>query len=557
MARLTTGPALLLLMSLTSFAEISPSNSEPLHFIQFSDAHSDLGAMVRLLRALNVLSVSAPTSPGHPTILLITGDLSGDSKYSMDVMDSGWCVYEMLAALQESGKYQVVFVIGNHEAFDQGGADGNRIFIEQIRFLKSKNVSVVVANAVTTPETKDLFVPYLDVPLPSNSEASKTLRIIGLTLEAFLSKTSYEPNLEPRSIVSITPSGPLLKDMVAQSLRDGTTATLVAAHENHETLAALVSPILDGPHNITLAVGGHGHDIIQETIKGVPFLESGYGFMFSRFDVDTSGRVTALRTYTYEDQDRLIASIPRPPFASSAQATHTLSVELEWAGKIQSLIDTHFRGDEIIGTVPFLDFNKDSLTAGRHPGGDVIANALVHWISEFLGRLFPGDFSRYPHVALWNSSSWRRDKFIAAGDLPRGDVRTIYPMRKSVRAFRVSGAELEAAILATLAFRLKNEKDTSRNYSPQLSSNLRVSSGHLWILMDEGWRRASEVEHVVVATDPFLGLNGPGLPELQSIVTQANLIAEELAENVLVKHFPKAAAAYSCEQAVLLTQKAI
>ena len=114
--------------------------------IQWSDVHSTLDSVVDQARAIDHLGQEfLQKNAKGEVVIVVNGDYTSITPYSRE--NRGEFSYEVLEYLLKTRGYTVLFVPGNHDAFDwTAEVNGVELFLEQMRKLQSWGAKILAAN---------------------------------------------------------------------------------------------------------------------------------------------------------------------------------------------------------------------------------------------------------------------------------------------------------------------------------------------------------------------------------------------------------------------------
>lgn len=285
------------------------THSETL-ILQSSDQHSSYKKMESFLAGIEVLYRSfKEKNPNGAVVLIINGDFSSLDKNSKLPPDKGGFGHFILSQLAK--KYSLVYTFGNHDAFDWNDSG---LFLDQMTLLKENGVHLVVENTDFYPEYKNLFQPYVDIPLSSDHK----MRIIGWTLpkrkKDFLKKFHYK--------------GPQVIDKIRsihleQLLREAhnqpdISAVSLSFHLGVSRIKPLIFSLpSELKSKLSVVFAGDDHKQIIEKIHGAYLVDSAAYFNFSQVLLDDEGRVLSIDFFDGPAQEKLSQSLKKDSLENS------------------------------------------------------------------------------------------------------------------------------------------------------------------------------------------------------------------------------------------------
>jgi hypothetical protein len=514
--------------------------SGPVLLLAVPDQHSHLGRWPHLIYTLSKLSQDFMGHHPDGTVIYVNvGDFVGAAgKYTIfsntdiptDYGQIGLDIWYHLAHYAE-----VVDVLGNHEEFDWSPGDGNFQFIknrsaylEKLSKLKGREAKILAGNLV--PAYNDygkLIGSHTDIPLRSGGY----LRFVGMVLEAFREKTTYD-FYDPFTFIhgyggeeSMRPIGHAIEEELELGLRDG-VPMVMAIHERAAEVRNIAlasaqwraqpgqSPEMAGLR-LPVWITGHQHKnvILKAHEEGI--YQAGSNGDLMRIELNSQFQVVGrpLR-YGEEEQRRIFERRPvvlRPHEQLAFDLAQNKIAELGKALNMRQVVQT-----------AGISCTKEDLKKGPHVVG--------FRICEMMRQYGLTQVDRYKEeviedvVVFLNPSGFRLDQPIAPGFITPEDIFAMFPFSKKagksqgVQTRAVPGAELEDAFFA-----LRDKRKKLRNYSPLTNMYLRESvdgeKRRLEIFGKEGWQPIQRSAKYLLITDDWLGANGEKLDIFKVLFT--------------------------------------
>ena len=486
--------------------------------VESSDQHASYDRLETFVQHVNALADDYKRrDPTGKIVLLFNGDFTGSSTWSRG--DRGWLAYRVLQELSQ--KYQLVFVPGNHDGLDWGKhAGGNELFTEQLKALKNAGVPVLAANLKPGKDGRAIFSGHYDV---TDSSGEKT-RFVGLALEDLFKQSNYQPDARVKPIAKEIPSVQAITTELTQAKKDGIRRMVLSFHESTKKTKAILEQITPLAKSLGIEIPvvftAHDHLPVSEKVGDMHLANGGADFNFATVEFGQRGAVSEVRLHQAGETQTLPKRSQRRSPALKALAEHVARVRKEEG--------------QVLTRVPEYKETRADFIRERTRLGTLLSDTLADWAQSQLPKTgLPADT---PIVALYNSTSYRGNTSIAAGDFTRGDVRAIYPYENSCRFYQASGEEIERSVRAVR----KYMGESLGAYSPQLSSNLRENSTGGLEILDEGgqWHPLEPGKKYGLVMDAWLSENGFRLPEMKWANDPTRILAQELHQDVLLQFAP-------------------
>lgn len=501
--------------------------------IHFSDVHSAYDRFPDFIRAITVLRADyLRRVPDGRTILLINGDFSGASSFSRDRGNLGYAVLGELAS-----DWEIVMNLGNHEAFDWPGVEGQELFLAQLRGLQARyervrgqSFAITTANIVPTEISQNLFRTHHDISLSSGVQ----LRFIGITLRRFYAASGYDTSVSPQTVAQVLPSEETLQSALQRSIDEGVKHHIVMVHEGSRRVANIASSIVDwrdagalnresrGELQLPLFFAAHDHVPAARMIGSSRVLDSGFGLQFHSLELDAQAEVVGSPVFY---PPHLQASL-KPRF--NRLATPAARKALELVERILPPILAE--NAQIVARTGGFIAEKATLTAGPALLGNALADALGMSAANLLATIDIAALTDSEGViTFFNSSSYRLEAPLAPGELTYGNLIGLSPMPDGgIGVYRARGRDIQRLYRAIREARAREDR-----FSPQINARTRESTNSndplgLEYQEDNGqWHRLRRERFYVLVLDPWLSRNGYRIPGVDEFLQRhRNLIPE-------------------------------
>ena len=482
--------------------------------VEFSDNHSAYQNLPTFLRSFDHWKAEfEKRHPGAPVVLIVNGDFAGLSEWSD--ADQGWLGIQALATIAKST--HVVYVLGNHDGFDLGVIDRGNILVErQIKYLQENGVHILGGNIDFTDRTRKWVEPHFDVL----SASGRKMRFVGYGLEDLKDKSDWKPDVKPKIFTGISDTVAALKLDYAKASTAGIHDLIVFQHDYYDKLGPRIQTLLDhlGPltnTKIPVAFAGHDHKKYAGKVGDTFLYDSGSGYEYSIVELNAEGKVVRHQQMDRATQSFLIRGKAKDPRLG------------QLAKDVESWLDRQIvKMNKVVGFTSGFHETKLVNKQGRTEIGTQLAEALVHWAEKHVqgSKLAP-----FPVVALYNSSSYRRDEPIPAGELTMAVYKSFYPMPGEAKLFMATGREIQDIFRA---IRVRRETDDG-NYTPQISRRL-IEKDSKQLYFDGKPIDAEKTYYL--ALDPWLSRNGNNLPELDTFLATRDAKAKAKLLDIFMEH---------------------
>ncbi len=461
--------------------------------------------MMSFVASVEVLSREFKSSyPNGKVLILINGDYSSKSIWTEG--DKGQLGYEVLSQLAQ--KYEVVFVFGNHEAFDW--KDTN-LFINQMSLLKEAGVHLLAANANFVHKFKNLFAKFVDIPL-----GEKSVRFAGFTLSNFPQKSGWNKYLKPKVFTSFYPIEERLYSVIKETHKNSLISSLVLAfHEGSSAVSNHFKKLdrklrccsEDMTHKISAIFLGHHHAVKNIEFRNSRMISSGDFFNFTSVLLDDEGQIIDSTFYDQEKRRYLLSKIDETSLESKIITDKIKPV-------VHAIEYKRFQSNKFIPR--HLMDNRKAFLNRRTILGTLLAETLRLWAYREIPMEKIYQTKTYIAVFL-DSNLYQRNDFIREKTLIDSNlISTFYPKNQNVHTLYVTGEELES-LYFSLANLLKRHK---KIYSPQISSNLKVKDNELLYLINKNWKPVRQVKSLfLLVLDQTLAQNLYHVPKWTSILS--------------------------------------
>lgn len=453
--------------------------------VEFSDAHSAYDRLPNFLRTVGEsIREFRAQNPQGQAVILVNGDYSGLSAWTNE---DGWLGIKALEHLRRQAP--VLFVLGNHDAFDwSDNKRGNELVQRQLARLHQVGVKVLGANMEFGDSVRQLTEPHFDL-----RAHGKTLRIAALGLENFFVKSNWVNDPVHPIVNRMLDSDRALAEVWERGARDGVHSLVFFQHDGHREVAERVRRLVTyrkgraGP-SLPVVFAAHDHELARFQVQGTEVVDSR-----SNFDLST---VTLDRDFKFRNAEFYDQSRQQTVAARAARLDDGLERFIRTTENL--IAKTARQSGEVLAEMAGFEDYKLTLKDGRRPLGTALAESLRAWGEEEARRLGK---ARLPVVAMYNSSSYRRDDPVREGALTRGDVRGFYPFPGEVMMFETTLHEAEKLFADLRRWRLAQDG----KYTPQLSENL--GEGDALTLELRKSNRAKN-PRVLLVLDSWLSRNG-------------------------------------------------
>ena len=523
-------------------AVLSPSRGAQAQalIVSFSDLHSEYEGLDGFLRFYSAKRADfLREHPGGKVVVIANGDILGGSTWTGGG-ERGWLGVRVLGALVDGGA-TVLYALGNHDGLDWGLHDSsNGLAREQTAELIRRGVHVLGANVTLAADSSGLAVESsFDVRIGPHRRA----RFVGLWLEDFWRKSSFDPQGEVRLIEEVDDSFAAAHREFVRAELEGIDDVILFQHDGHERVGQLTRRLQTTPGSklsFPLAFAAHDHTEVEKFVGATLVLDGqSMGSAWSvvleaKANRDEAGGRLAMREFFDRGLPAAYAAAPIAGFlqgvASEARATVARATD-------------DLKLESVVGFTQGLKAVKGDLKTGRGDAGTAIANVFAAAAGE-VAAAHGLDPARA--VGLLNSSGYRRERPVAPGRLLVKDLFSMLPFEASASVYQVSGPELRELYAGLRAWR----EAYDGHYTPQLSSNLREAPGlRLEGLGADGvWHDVGRGGTYAVGVDDFLARNGYRVEAWTRILGGRRPLAKFEQRALLARLAPQAFAAQSCRR---------
>jgi hypothetical protein len=489
-------------------------------------------------------------NPDGTFVVVFNGDNAGLSAYSHFLQDEGELVYDFYRVLARDPRVRLVVGVGNHDAFDFEGARGNELFymqtsslVRDVRPYQGDDFRVTNANLERVPDMEEFISPYRDIETGQGK-----LRFVGFVLNEFFKKSSYSPTEGRKLFLGLTPMARLVDRVVAEAVRDGVRVLVPMGHDyaSHvieiRKLLERANQRLPPEKRIRIAWALAGHDHIQSIRREEGVLNAGSngGAVFGVIEAD--GSLGEARAYRPAPPGRRVPADDGPWNTHE----HLSTDEAEFLARHRPAIEAvRQRLETVVGVAPERFVRKELVKKGAAASGVWMADVMALWAWERM----PEDFERLGIrgvVAFWNSSSYRYDFDIEAGESVTEEMQFgVYPLAgRPPRRGIARGSTLLALYASARHERM--QKDST--HTPQLSHGFRERNVRGRIELEwlhpvwKRWLPVQPDDRFLFAIDGFLGSNGydiSGWNELLAEVEWFDEVEEPVQRSIMLRLAPK------------------
>ena len=498
---------------------VSPAHAQML-VVETSDNHSAYHNLPTFLRSFDAAKREFESRhPGAPIVVVINGDFAGLSEWSDK--DYGWLGIQALATLTKVA--HVVYVLGNHDGFDLGVIGrGNITTDRQMKFLYENGVHILGSNINFTERSKRWVKPHFDVV----SASGRKTRFVGYGLEELEYKSDFDLKVKyPKVIHKI---GELVRDTLTEMSADFVTATtagiddlILFQHDAYPQVEKKVTQLKDSlsPNAkpaIPVAFAGHDHKKYSGRVGETVIVDSGSNYEYSIVELDADGKVTR-----HNQMDLLRQSVLTPKKAKHPRLEEFAEAAEKW------LIRESVKMNHVVGETNGYFETKLVNKTGPTLLGTHLAETLATWGEKQIAAL---KLPNHPVVALYNTSSYRRDEPVPAGELTVKMYKSFYPLPGEAKVFPATGAEIQEIFRAIRVWR---ETQADGSYTPQISEDLK--EGDAKQLFFRGQPIEAEKMYYL-ALDPWLSRNGNKLPIIYQFLANRQPVAKSRLLNIFIEH---------------------
>ena len=345
------------------------------------------------------------------TIVVLAGDFVSPSLLSS--LDRG---RGMVDVMGEAGVTHVC--LGNHEADIPPSALADRIRESKFSWINTNMRALDEALMVET-QTHDIFQV-------SSSDGSQTrsVALLGLLTEDM---SLYKPDAFHGAIQGIEPVLDSARKWAPQLQSDGVDLIVPMTHQDRELDASLAEEI--GGDSFPIVIGGHDHDISDETVNGCRIIKCGQ-------DAFHAGIIDFV--WDSSSSDRPIVSVEMVEVQSFPSDL-----------RVQKCVENHKRVLAELETARLFAINKAMKVV---PGATVPHEGFTTRLNRYgttSGSTVLASFLRRAmnsELALINAGGIRGNKTYADEWFTYADLKSEFPFDDPVVSLPIEGSILESAI---------------------------------------------------------------------------------------------------------------
>jgi 2',3'-cyclic-nucleotide 2'-phosphodiesterase (5'-nucleotidase family) len=537
-----------LVLAWVSVAEAGPN----VLVLQYSDSHSRYDRVVAFLGLMRKrIAEFHKQFPDGDVLLIANGDISARSAYSYD---EGWLNIRLLKHLSKD--IPAVWVLGNHEALDWRGVDGRRLYIAQMKYLTQGSVNSrnprdppqfpsrsgvvpLAANLRPAPAFAAHLQPYRDIPILGGT---KTLRIVGMTLDDFFHRAVYDQQLKPALFTGINQLSLETHAQLELAAKAGADWVIPAYHEEFEKVEALARQTSNlvarnselRAIKIPAFFAADDHLEVEAHVEGFPVFDSGCEYVFRSVEFSPTGQIVQQSLHrpqdlTRTDRGELHLYLRSDDHTFIREHVRTVLKEAE---------TIHSRGLGVHYGTP--DTRQDFKKHRTHLGTLMSDAFVLH--GEHVAKREHSDYGNLPVVAMVNSSTYRNEEAIERGELTIGHIIKMNPYFEEAQTFVISGEYFQNVYSAMRAYRARDNV-----YTPQISSNLVESPTpeapyQLLIFVDGKWRLLKDIPRLIFVAQHWIAENGYSIPALDALMEADRIEPDNqvLELEILEKYLPQA-----------------
>lgn len=515
---------------------------------QWSDAHSTLKTLVQQLGAINQMSEEyLVANPKGEVVIVVNGDFTSINGFSEE--ERGWMSLRSLEFLKKKG-YTVLFVPGNHDAFDWTETlNGAELFFQQMAYLNSIGIPILASNIVHPKH------PLKNFLLKSYHLKSlkKETHIVGMTLDILPQKANLSDAAILRLMDRVEGYDETLNDVLPILKKHGVEQVILAVHQGHKKLAKLADRFSDKKPSITHYLAGDDHVVASYEVKGALISDGGSHGSFNVLDFDRQGfqigktkhvsiDSTALSYVDFEifKGDVMLNTLSAPDTYGLNDIPGFLEFHLDLDGLIQN---RESLSQTVVGFSEFgFQSSKKDMKAGRTVLGSLVAESLELGVRSLLNPHAKFD---EPVIVFVHSGSYKLEGYFPAGPINVSLIKETYPYRNKTKVYRMSGEEITALYFSLKAF---YSKDDPKKYTPQMNFNVREADGTLEILYSGEWHKLKKHTTYIIAFDGWLSTQNYGegfrIPIWNQIFSKHEPIVSEVFQDIQIQFLPIAISRY-------------
>lgn len=513
--------------------------------IQWTDVHASLPTISKQLAAIDQQAQDfLQGNPKGEVIIYVIGDFTSINSYNSE--EGGWSSLEALHVLRQRG-YTVLFTPGNHDAFDWTvKIDGAQLFLQQMQQLKKWGVVLLAQNFVGMGKTLRSLLrsSYPMKGVEGNSH------IVGFTLPGLLNQSNLNEETARPLFKKIANLQESFERVLIGLDAKGVDSVVFGIHKGHSKIAAQIPFIksLKRSQGIkiktSLLMGAHDHKVASYSIRGTVVADAGAYGSFNVIDLDSRGNVIESALTHIAISESALAEVDDRLFLLGDKRVNDTTEEsmrdLPWLDFYRNRIDQQLQSTRtrlarsLVKTAGFVD-HKMTLKQGRQDLGSVLSEALVEWVRP--NPLLRN--SNVPVIAMLNSSSYRVEEAIPAGDLTELQVRMMYPFHTEATLYKMRGSDIESLYFSLKAHFAKTDKTT---YSPQMNFTVREGQGRLQVLQDGSWANLKRSQEYWLVLDAWLSEHRYGqsyrIPNWIKILKRERVLLAKPFQDILIENLP-------------------
>lgn len=516
-----------ILLSIFLITIVSSFSSAQVLIVELSDVHSAYDRLPNFLRSFSELRENyLKTEPQGKVVVIVNGDYTGLSAWTIE---GGWLGIKALEHISKQA--QVLFVMGNHDAFDWSTAeDGNRLMAQQLQRMSMLGIHVMGSNFDYDRVTDALVEKKFDFTPASG----KTIRFVGLGLPQFFQKSNWTEDPYAPVILRVKRSQPIMRDAVEAAAKDRIPSLILFQHDSQTDVVRRIRR-LKVPEGLSLPVvfAAHDHLLAQDQVGQTHIVDSRSNYDFTAVKLDRKNQVKDIKFYDQAAQEKmarayLLRKSAKPEFHDSSQEIFLRSAE-RYVEKLK------IQNQEIVtDTGGFTDF-KYSLKEGPRPLGTALAETLRAWATAQMVTLNPSANS-LPVIAMYNSSSYRRDDAIPAGEIDRSVVSSFYPFPGRVLMFQTTYQTVQKLFSDLRQWRLGEDG----KYTPQLSANLYETENFQLVEADTQIPLTDKPnQQVILVLDSWLSQNGYKIDSFDQFLKTHSALAAYPHKDIMQEYVAK------------------
>lgn len=515
---------------------------------QWSDAHSTLKTLIQQLVSIDQMSKEyLIENPKGEVVILVNGDFTSINDLSEE--ERGWMSLRSLEFLKRRG-YTVIFVPGNHDAFDWTETlNGAELFFQQMAYLNSIGIPILAANIVHPKHPLKNFI--------SKSYRLKTIKkeahIVGMTLDILPQKANLSDAAILRIMDRVDGYDETLNELLPYLKKQGVEQVILAVHQGHKKLAKLADRFSDKKPHISHYLAGDDHVVADYEVKGAYVSDGGSHGSFNVLDFDKHG-VQVGKTRHISIDPTALSYVDSEIFKGEASLNLFSASDTNELKEIPGFLEFQSELDELIKkrealsqtVVGFSEFgfqsSKKDMKAGRTVLGSLVAQSLELGVRSLLNPLVIID---EPVIVFVHSGSYKLEGYFPAGPINVSLIKETYPYRNKAKVYRMTGEEITALYFSLRAF---YSKDDPKKYTPQMNFNVQEVDGVLEAFHLGEWKKLKKHTTYIIAFDGWLSTQNYGegfrIPIWNEIFARHEPIFSEVFQDIQIQYLPLAMSNY-------------